>query len=104
MKAIIPLDNELPSYDMDIDLLGIQYNLSISWNVRGEFWHFILSDATGLKIASGVGQTNYPLFANNTDDKFPKGLFWLVDTTDKNQDITRDNFGTEIILIFTDED
>lgn len=102
MKLVIELDPELPSYSMSIDIGNKEYDLDIEWNVRGGFWTVAISDSEGL-ITKSVAQTEYPLFLTCKDERLPSGMFWVVDMTEKNQEITRNNFGTEILLMYTDE-
>lgn len=100
MKEVIPLDPSLASYDFEVELSLKSYKFDIEWNTRSEFWTIYLYDAQNNLIAQAVPQTNYPLFINNSNENLPDGLLWIIDQTGKNQDITRTNFGTDIILVY----
>lgn len=100
MQEIIPLDPNLSIYDFEVDLKGKIYKFDIEWNTRSEFWSISLFDSSDNLIAQGVPQTNYPLFMTNTNPNFPDGILWVIDTSGKNQDINRTNFGNEILLVF----
>lgn len=100
MADIIPLDPELANYNFEVELNLKNYKFKVEYVARCDFWVISLFDSENNLIAEGVPQTNYPLFFNCSNDNKPAGDFWVIDTSGKNQDITRDNLGKDIILIF----
>lgn len=102
MFYLIPLSPDDSIYDLEVELSGFMFKLDFQWNVRSEFWSITLYDAEDNLITTGVPQTDFQLFINCTDERMPKGKFFVIDNTNSNKDITRDNFGTDILLFYED--
>lgn len=100
MDEEIPLDSENANYDFDVELAGKLYKFFVNWNDRGSFWVIQIYDSKEKLLAQAVPQTNYPLFLSSTNPNLPAGELWILDTTGKNQEITRNNLGKEILLVF----
>lgn len=100
MDYIIPLDPELSNYNFEVELKNKIYKFNVEYVARCDFWVISLYDSENNLLAEAVPQTNFPLFLNCSSDNMPAGNFYIVDLTGTNQDITRSNFGKDIILVF----
>ena len=86
-----------------VPLDGIEYQLEFKYNLRGGFWTASISLTDNTEIVTNTRvNLNMSLFGRYVDDRLPKGQFLVTSTTGKNEDITLDNFGQTIILIYDD--
>lgn len=99
----LPIDSSESDYTIDLSIDYKLYRFNIYWNPRGEFWVIMILDSNYDIIAVSKIVTNYPLFFRSSDKRLPQGIFWVVDTTEKGLEPTRDNLGSEILIIYEDD-
>ena len=100
----LPIRNDLPAYDFQVELDGELFTLGFSFNARANYWVLDISDANeepllmGIRIVSGWLLTNR--FVNSN---LPLGDFFVYDTSGKNEDPTQDDFGTTKVFMYADQ-
>ena len=99
----IPVRSDLPAYDFQIELDGIQYTLGFAFNTRAGHWVMDISDAGGAPILMGLKViTGWLLTARFRLAGLPPGDFFVYDSSGKNEDPTIEDFGTQKILFYAD--
>jgi hypothetical protein len=104
MLLEIPLRNDSESYDFEIDLSGVTYNLLVNWNGRASEWTMAIREGGGLDLLVGA----FPLSCGvNLLDRFarsdlPQGTLFLVDTNGDNEAPTFEGMGQRWRLLFED--
>ena len=82
----IPVRNDIPSYEIRVDLEGVAYILKVRFNERSGRWALDVLNAAAEPLRVGERLfPDYPLFRGNAGvvEGFPPGRFLLVDTTGK---------------------
>ncbi len=102
MSVSIPLFNELTNYSQDIELDSVQYKIEILWNHRSKTWYLSLLNESNEPIIVGIPAVlNYDiLYQFRANINVPKGSMFFVDFTEKEREITRDNFGKTVSLVY----
>ena len=84
----------VPSQTFPITLDGINYNLKLVWNSRGEFWTISISDANQNTIVSGIKMTlNYGVLQDYRAYSVPPGDLMFLDTSGDETKIEFEDFG-----------
>jgi hypothetical protein len=99
----IPLRSEIYSYFESVTLDGVLYTLSFRWNGRALLWMMDIANAAGDMLAAGIPLLpHYPLTSRfiGCIAGFPAGAFVVIDETGAMRSPGRDNFGTDIKLIY----
>lgn len=95
-----------PSFQQTVVLERTVYNFAINYNVRDESWYLSIYDKGQNPLLLGrrlvVDAYTNILDSIYGDDK-PSGRL-LVNAIDDNTEITRQNMGTEVQLIYVSED
>ncbi len=102
MMIEMPIE-AVPAQSFTVQLTENKYKLDIQWNDRGQYFTMSISeDVTGAVVAYGLplvlGQD--VLFPYN----FGIGSFIMVDTSNRGQEATVENFGTRLKLCWFSED
>lgn len=97
----IPVDSLRPNYSFKIDLEGVTYTLSFRYNTRDIIWTMDIADEGGTIILSGIplvlGTILLERFPNSN---IPPGDLFVLNLEDENAEATRDNFGTDVLLMY----
>lgn len=103
MLHVLPIDASEPAYTVDVALSGAMYRFAVAWNTREEAWSLGLLTAAGEPIQTGVRiVADYPLFASGNDPRLPPGRILVTDLSGRGQDPTRENLGTDVVVIYDD--
>ncbi len=83
---------------------GITYAFQFSWNKRAGFWQLVLgnasNEATVRNLQMVIATDILKPYQSNAD--VPQGVLDVVDTTGSRVDATRDEFGTRVVLRYTE--
>lgn len=99
MPLTIPLIPSEPYYEFSIDLEDSLYTFEVSWNDRGQYWHFSLYDDTRQAISHNnvILLGSFPAW-NVISDNAPPGVFSVVDLSGSSVDAGFDDIGTRVSL------
>lgn len=102
--------NEIPfftfaSFIQELTLDGIVYKFLISWNSRGKYFTMTIKDFEDVTLVGGIKLLlNAEPFHVHPDRGLPPGQLWVIDTTEKNIVIGRDDFTNgRLKLIYVEE-
>lgn len=99
----LPLDSEFPHIDVDVEMGGTIYRLTLLWNTRAEFWTLSIGLPDGTPIIQGerlVGDAD--VFNQVTDGRLPPGRIFTRDVLGRGQAPGRDDLGTDVIMVYDD--
>lgn len=97
----IPVRNDLPAYDFDIELEGTTYNLQFTFNSRMNSWFMSISDVNGNPILQGVRLfTAWVPLHQYANELLPPGQFVIIDTAGEDKDPDLDNFGDRVQMFY----
>ncbi len=101
MAVTIPLRNDIPDYDLQVELDGQTYGIEMHWNFRSLQWAMSLFDAEGVAVALNIGVVvDFPLARRVQRSEMPPGVFIAVDTTGQNTDPGFSDLGTRVQLLY----
>lgn len=105
MSLTIPLRSDAPHYSFEVELDGLQFTLTLLWNVIASAWYMYIADADGLVIVEGVRLVEGPLTWRFKDSRLPPGLLMMTDTTGAQRDPFYEDLGKRHLLLYfsTDE-
>lgn len=87
-------------YDYDIELDGKIVNLRFTWNVRSEFWHFLLT-IDSVQYGRFKVTNDFPLLGAAANSiPFSGNFFVFKDDASATAEITYDNLGTVYNLYY----
>lgn len=97
----IPLRNDLPFWDMQVDLETSTYTLQFRWNVRSNSWTFTVLDEQDLNVLTGDSRVvvNFPMGYYNTN-RAPVGLFLFLDTSNQGLDPGLTDLGGRVQIVY----
>lgn len=104
MSQVIPFFNVNSYFREEVILDDVSYLLDFGWNERYQQWDLsiLLPDET--VILSGIKLVlNYQLFDTFEYLALPPGELYCVDTTEKETEVTRDNLGDTVQLVYIPE-
>ena len=97
----LPTRSDVPAFSYQIELEQVLYGFSFAWNERSGFWTMSVSDSGGDPLINGVKlQTGWLLLDLMKLTGFPPGSLFLLDSSGQNQDPSRENFGSTVILMY----
>lgn len=97
----MPIRSDIPAYFFQIALEKVFYNFDFNWNDRGQYWVMSISDQQEVAIISGIKLvTGIDILEKYKKVGMPLGSFFILDTTGKNTDPNKDNFGVTHFLIY----
>lgn len=104
MPLTIPFSNQFANFSEEVTLDGVSYRLEFKYNSRSGQWTLSILDIDGVALVSGIPLVlNFNLFEQYPDRGLPPGEFYVVDTTDKEVAVDRDNMGVILNLIYIPE-
>jgi len=96
---------DLPSFSIDVTLETTPYHFTFHWNSRGAFWVMNIDSFDLVRLVSGVQLVpNFSLLDKYPGRGLPPGLFIAADKRGNRFDITRDNMGVEVVLLYVPSD
>ena len=101
----IPIRSDIPSYSFKIDLDDVTYTMEIFFNLRMCRWHFNLLADNEDPLVMGIPiHINVDLVGRfkQTNKSIPQGIFFAVNSVDANAEPTRDNFSTDVKLLYNE--
>lgn len=103
MLVEIPISGNIPDDKFTIILDQVVYVLRIKWNSRTGRFVMDISLEDGTILAQGICLClNSDFMSEFTDSRLPKGKLFVVDTTDKGQEPTEENFGKTTLLMYNE--
>ena len=101
MSLTIPLRNDLPRYNFQIELDGTTFGLEMAWNFRGEYWSMSIFDADGVALLYGVRLVvDFLLASRFRDSRLPAGNFQAMDTSGEQRDPGFNDLGSRVLLLY----
>ena len=101
MLIIIPLRNDIPSYEFKVDLDGTTYTMAIRYNSRLATWIMDLKTEQDESIVLGVPiLLGTILFDRFSDSRVPPGDLFIINIEDETAEATRDNLGENVLLMY----
>ncbi len=95
----------LGNFFFDVELDRIQYQMNFQYNDRDGFWYFDILDLDGNEIRTGVkAVVNWPVLAYGSSPLRPPGQLMFLGIQEPVQEPTLENFGTDVVLVYADED
>lgn len=102
-QFVIPVDGADGHYDLDVELGGTVYTLTLAWNTRAEHWTIAIAEFQGDTIVSGeVIRADWGLFKRHHDERLPSGTLMAIDMSDEGRDPTEDDLGVRVLLVYDD--
>jgi len=97
----IPVRSDIFAYSMRVELDQKIFILSFRYNARMDKWVMDIYDDQGNTLMHGIVlYTNFPLAYGIVSDDLPQGEFVCVHITGDDIDAGRDNFGTDVKLLY----
>ena len=97
----LPVDSLRANYSFKIDLEGTTYTFSFRYNTRDSVWIMDIADEGENIILSGIplllGTLLFERFPNSN---IPLGDFFVLSLEDSTSEATRDNLGTDVLLMY----
>jgi len=99
----LPIRTDIGKYNFRAPLDGITYTFRFRWNTRATAWFMDIKDVNDTPLVMGVKIVlNIELLASFKHLAIPQGTMLAVNLENENQAPTRDNFGTEIRLVYNE--
>lgn len=101
--SILPIDSADPAYDVDVDLSGTIYRLTVQWNTRGAYWTvgIALVDGTPIVAATKI-VPGWSLFEHQQDPRLPAGRIVAIDMTGTGAMPTDESLGSGCLVVYDD--
>ena len=97
----IPVFEQNPAYEYSIQLEGVSYRLTFTWNERTKAWYLDIADDNGTEIVSGKRIIHtWPLFGRYALDTLPPGSFFALVLDDSDLDPLFEDLGTRVSLTY----
>jgi hypothetical protein len=99
----IPTAPGVPFYTQVTELDGVEYRLTFSWNGREGAWYLTIANLQDTIIRAGIKLVpNWPLLRKVRHEKRPPGELMALD--DAGVGITLDSLGTDVVLLYGDQE
>lgn len=100
-SLLIPITTEDPSFKFSIDLEGVTYVLSFSYNSRMDRWTMSILDQNGVALRSGIKLiTGWNLKRQYVQSVLPPGGFAVIDLANETKNPNFDDFGQRTLLYY----
>lgn len=101
MAVTIPLRNDVPDYDFQVELDGQTYGIRMLWNFRSEQWTLSLFNSLGEPLALNVGfVVDFPLARRIQTEGMPPGVFIAKDTSGQHREPAFADLGGRVQLVY----
>ncbi len=103
MALVIPVF-DVPSFVEGLTIEGVNYQLRMDWNYRGQFWQMSWYDRDGALLVAGIKVViNYPLLDPYKYLPIPQGEMLALDASDPYARIEDGDLGTRVVLVYFTE-
>ncbi len=100
----IPLNSDIAAFDFKLDLDNRPFTFDIKFNTRMSVWFLSILDDAGVVLLGDI-----PLFPKlplidkyQHDARLPQGVLFLINLVSEDENPTRDNLGTDVVLLYED--
>lgn len=99
----VPARNDLPWYQFSIVLSGVVYTLTFRYNGRMSRWMMNITDSSGTDLLNGIPcLIGVSMTGRFVELGLPDGDFFCIDDTNQDTQPTRDSFGIDHTLLYSD--
>lgn len=97
----VPIDSVLTNKQIRTELDRKFYLLDFRYNTRADIWMMNIYDENSAIIITGIALLlGVDLLSIYQDERLPPGPLFLINLRDANIEANRDNFGTDISLLY----
>jgi hypothetical protein len=101
----LPVAEDTPYQSFSVKLEGSIYQVRLRYNSRAGHWALDLADAVGAPLVSGIAiRLGVDLLVQYSGDDFPPGKLFAMNWVDEFVEPDRDNFGTDVSLIYEESE
>jgi len=99
----IPISSDSGNYNFQTELDGTDYILRFRYNGRSTSWYMDMSTPENAPIIMGIKiVVGTELLSSFKHLAIPQGIMYAVNLENVNQEPTRNNFGSEIRLVYNE--
>lgn len=100
----IPIRNDIPAYQMRVDLDGITYRLDFDYNTRTTLWRMSILDDAGNPLVYSIPMLIDFLLTIQFKhiNSFPPGDFLLINLKEENVNPDRTTFSEDVVLFYNE--
>lgn len=99
----IPVRNDLPAYQMRVELDGELFELSFRYNLRMTRWIMDILDSEENPIVIGIPLlTNVDLFKRYKDERLPQGTMLLFEEQGLDDNAEREDLAQSHFLLYSE--
>lgn len=96
---------DFPAFSIQVTLETVPYRFSFFWNSRGSFWLMNIQDTAFNTLINGIVLvSNFSLLDKHPGRDLPPGIFMAADKRGNLYEITRDNMGSDVVLLYVPSD
>jgi len=104
MPVTLPINNAFSNFSQELTLDGVSYRFDFTYNTRSLQWVLSISDIDLVPIVEGIKLIlGYELFDQYRSYPLPPGELYCVDTTGDEDEITRENLGPIVEIVYIPE-
>lgn len=104
MAVVIPINAQFSNFVEDVTLDGVTYKFRFLFNNRFKQWSFSVLDINQVPLVEGIKLVlGYSLFDQYPGRNLPPGILSVIDVTETQDAIDRDNFGLTAELLYMTE-
>ncbi len=101
----VPLRNDLPHYEFQVELDNATYGLELRWNFLSEAWFMSIYTSDDILVVADIRiVVDWPLGGRYADARMPPGRLIALDTTGEHQDPGLADLGTRTQLLYFTRD
>lgn len=105
MSVLIPFFNDQASFQEEVVLDEIPYVFKFTYNTRMEFWTMNILTKDLEPIVQGIKIVlSYELISRFANPDLPQGQLYALDSGITETEVTRDNLGNIIQLVYVEAD
>lgn len=96
----IPTRTDISLYDFTVELDGVVFLVSLTYNTRAQRWFFSLSDADGTPLRQGIKMVaNWELTQTWVQQGRPAGGLYAINA-ENDADPVRETLGTDAVFSY----
>lgn len=104
MPVEIPIASLNAVWSESVNLDGVVYRLTFTWNTRSSSWSMTIAENDGTPIVSGIKLLpQISLLQRHKDERLPPGVLYAFDVIDGDnaERPTKSELGAKLQLIYT---